>query len=110
MIYWSSTIVITAVMLFSIYKMYGPDYELLRFPDYFRTELVVAKILGLIALIIPKMPIRIKEWAYSGFGIVLISASVAHFSIGDGAASLEPLVFLIILAVSNLYMHRLNKV
>lgn len=109
-IYWSSTIIITLIMLFSIYKMFSPDYELLGFPDYFRTELVFAKIIGLIVLLIPQIPVRIKEWAYVGFGIVLISASIAHFNIGDGAVSLEPMVFLMILAVSNFYMHKLHQV
>src|SRR4249920_2521112 len=38
-----------------------------------------AKILGVLALLIPSIPARIKEFAYFGFGITLISASIAHF-------------------------------
>ena len=110
-IYWVTTGIIILIMLFSIYKIYTPLWEHLGFPDYFRTELVVVKILGLIVLLIPQIPARIKEWAYAGFGIVLISASVAHFSTGDPILNVvEPLGFFVILAVSNVYLHKISKV
>lgn len=109
LIYRTTTAVITLVMLFSIYKMYGPDYLRLKFPVYFRVELVAFKLAGLVVLLVPRVSLRVKEWAYAGFGIVLISASYAHFACGDGAASLEPLFFLAILAVSNRYLHKLRK-
>jgi len=110
-IYWVTTGIIILIMLFSIYKIYTPLWEHLGFPDYFRTELVVVKILGLIVLLIPQIPGRIKEWAYAGFGIVLISASVAHFSTGDPILNVvEPLGFFVILAVSNVYLHKISKV
>jgi hypothetical protein len=110
-IYWISTGIIGAVMLFSMYKMFTPDYDRLELPHYLRIELSVFKILGLVVLLLPQFSIRMKEWAYAGFGIVLISASVAHYSSGDELIrSLEPLVFIMILAVSNIYLHRLSKV
>lgn len=106
-IYWASTGVIAAVMLFSLYKMYTPDYDRMGLPTYLRTEFVVAKLVGLIALLVPGVPLRIKEWAYAGFAIVLVSAIVAHASSGDPIArSLEPVVFLGFLAVSNAALHR----
>lgn len=109
-IYWSATGTITLIILFSIYKMYTPAYQHLGFPNYFRTELLIAKISGLIALLIPQIPVIVKEWAYAGFGIVLISASVAHFNSGDAIANVfEPYIWLIILAISNLYLHKVNK-
>jgi hypothetical protein len=109
-IYWSATIVTTLIMLFSIYKIYTPSYEHLGFPDYFRTELVIAKIIGLIVLLLPQVPLRVKEWAYAGFGIVVISASLAHLNSGDPIVNVfEPFIWLIILAVSNIYLHKVNK-
>jgi len=33
---------------------------------------------------VPKVPPRPKEWAYAGFAIVLVSALIAHLSVGDG--------------------------
>jgi hypothetical protein len=55
----------------------------LGFPGYFRVELACAKLLGIVLLGAP-VPARFKEWAYSGFAIVLSSALIAHLSVGDG--------------------------
>ena len=55
----------------------------LGFPDYFRVELALAKLLGVVLLLAP-VPARLKEWAYAGFAITLGSAVIAHFSVGDG--------------------------
>lgn len=99
--YRISTAVITLVMLFSLYKMFSPDFAHLGLPSYLRVELVVAKLLGLAALLAPRVPAPLREWAYAGFAIVLVSASVAHYASGDGVPhALEPLGFLVILIVS----------
>ncbi len=37
-----------------------------------------------VALLLPLVPARLKEWAYAGFAINLVSALIAHFSVGDG--------------------------
>ena len=58
-------------------------FEHLGFPAYFRVELSLAKFVGVILLLAP-VPARVKEWAYAGFGITLVSALVAHFASGDG--------------------------
>ena len=109
-VYWITTVIISLVMIFSIYKMFTPGYSQFALPDYFRIELSVFKILGLLVILIPTFPVRIKEWAYAGFGITLISASVAHYNTGDSLArSLEPMLFFIILAISNIYLHKLKK-
>jgi len=70
-------------------------------PDYFRIELTIAKILGVLALLMPNVPYKIREFAYFGFGITLISASIAHFSSGDSLMFIvDPLIFLSLLIVS----------
>lgn len=56
----------------------------LGFPDYFRIELSVAKLIGVVLLLAP-VPSRLKEWAYAGFAIDLGSAVLAHVAVGDGA-------------------------
>src|SRR5437667_4588593 len=58
----------------------------LGFPAYFRVELSWAKFAGLAVLVAP-VPARVKEWAYAGFAITLVSALIAHFSAGDGPQS-----------------------
>ena len=60
-------------------------FRQLGFPGYFRVELSWAKFLGIAALLFP-VPARMKEWAYAGFGIVCISAFIAHLSVGQGPA------------------------
>ena len=110
-IYWIATGIISFVMVFSIYKMFTPEYDHFNLRNYFRTELSVFKIIGIIVLLIPQFPMRLKEWAYSGFGITLISASIAHYNTGESLLrSLEPIIFLIILAVSNIYLHKMGNV
>ena len=55
----------------------------LGFPGYFRVELSWAKFLGVV-LLLARVPVRLKEWAYAGFAITLVSALIAHFAVGDG--------------------------
>jgi hypothetical protein len=55
----------------------------LGFPGYFRVQLSLAKLLGVVLLLAP-VPARLKEWAYAGFAITLASALIAHISVGDG--------------------------
>jgi hypothetical protein len=55
----------------------------LGFPDYFRVELSLAKLLGLVLLLAP-VPGRLKEWAYAGFAIDIGSAFFAVLAVGDG--------------------------
>ncbi len=56
----------------------------LGFPGYFRVELSLAKLAGVVLLLAP-VPARLKEWAYAGFAIDLASALIAHLSVGDGS-------------------------
>jgi VIT1/CCC1 family predicted Fe2+/Mn2+ transporter len=55
----------------------------LGYPDYFRITLGVAKLLGVLALIAPRVPGTVREWAYAGFGITMIAAVISHLSSGD---------------------------
>lgn len=54
----------------------------LGFPDWFPLLLGSAKLLGTLALAAPGLA-RLKEWAYAGFTINLVSAAVAHIAVGD---------------------------
>ncbi len=111
-IYWTSTGLLSFMMLFSAYNyianpQMAAGFKHLGFADSFRYELAIAKALGVLALIIPQVPLRVKEWAYAGFGITFISASIAHFSSGDPASAvIMPLVFLAVLVVSNIYLYK----
>ena len=111
-IYWATTGLVSAMMLFSAFNYFTNEdmknaFIHLGFPSYFRVELGIAKILGVLALSIPMVPTKLKEAAYVGFTINLISAAIAHYSSGDGASAfMPPLVFLGILAVSYTYFQK----
>ena len=119
-VYWITTGIVCAVMVYSILNFTLFDrfpfpeggFVHLGLPDYFRAELTIAKILGVSALLFPGVPVKIKEFAYFGFAITLISASIAHFSSGDARISvlfiIDPLIFLVLLAVSYFYFNKMN--
>jgi hypothetical protein len=117
-IYWTTTAIVSAVMVFSAINFnlknpLGPmkgAFVHLGFPDYFRIELTVAKALGVFALLTPGIPPKVREFAYAGFAITLISASVAHFSTGDPLMFvIDPLLFLGALVVSYVYFEKIGR-
>jgi DoxX-like family len=121
-VYRASTGLVLAVMLFSIINFVfndhfpfpnGPEgaFVHLGFPPYFKVELTIAKILGVLALLIPVVPFKVKEFAYAGFAITLVSAAIAHFGRGDARTLsvlyvIDPLVFFCLLAVSYYYFEK----
>ena len=75
----------------------------------FRTELSLAKVAGVVVLLIPRIPARLKEWAYAGFAINLVSAIIAHASIADRRLAFVPSTLSSLLwALSYLFFRRLQ--
>jgi hypothetical protein len=82
----------------------------LGYPLYFGNVLVIFKILGAIALLIPSIPVRIKEWVYAGFMCNFIFASVSYIVVdGFGFAALFPVFFMVILASSYITYHKIFR-
>ncbi|GGG72125.1 hypothetical protein GCM10011585_13030 [Edaphobacter dinghuensis] len=87
--FWISTVLFALQMSFTAYaQLRLPEvataFAHLGFPAYFRIELSWVKLAGVAVLLVPMVPARLKEWAYAGFAITLVSALVAHLSVGDG--------------------------
>ena len=87
-LYWTVTGLFCLQMAFTAYaQLRLPEvaaaFTHLGFPSWFRIELSWAKFLGVAALLAP-VPPRVKEWAYAGFAINLVSAVLAHLAVGDG--------------------------
>ena len=95
--FWIITALFCLEMLFTAY------YELMILPQAaqaftrlgfpaasFRVELSWAKVAGVVALLVPMVPARLKEWAYAGFAINLAAALMAHFSIRDRPLAFAP--------------------
>lgn len=90
--FWISTVLLALQMGFTAYAQLrlpqvAETFTHLGFPAYFRIELSWAKFAGVAALLIPMVPARLKEWAYAGFAITLISALIAHLAVGDPASA-----------------------
>ncbi|NBD08331.1 DoxX family protein [Corallococcus silvisoli] len=86
--YWAITALFCLQMGFTAYAQLNlpqvaEAFTHLGFPAYFRVELSWAKFIG-IALLLAPVPARLKEWAYAGFAINLVSAVIAHLAVGDG--------------------------
>lgn len=87
--YWIVTGLFCLQMTFTAYAQLrlpqvAEAFAHLGFPGYFRIELSLAKLLGVVLLLAPVSP-RLKEWAYAGFAIDVGSAIIAHVATGDGA-------------------------
>lgn len=87
--FWISTALFALQMSFTAYAQLrlpqvAGAFAHLGFPAYFRIELSCAKLAGVAALLVSIVPARLKEWAYAGFAITLVSALVAHLAVGDG--------------------------
>jgi hypothetical protein len=85
--FWSATALFCLQMSFTAYAelrlpQVAEAFSHLGFPAYFRVELSVAKLIGVVLLLAP-VPARLKEWAYAGFAIDLGSALIGHLSVGD---------------------------
>ena len=65
------------------------DMAHLGYPSYFLTVLGSWKILGAIAITIPRFP-RLKEWAYAGMIFDLTGAAISRAVSGDGIAGIAP--------------------
>jgi putative oxidoreductase len=94
--FWIVTGLFCMEMIFTAYwEWFTPQsaqaFARLGFPAAsFRMELSVAKMVGGLALLVPAIPERVKEWAYAGFAFNLVSALIAHASIHDRHAAFAP--------------------
>lgn len=89
--------------------LFKPEYVTigtrpLGYPDYFAYALIICKVLGVIAISLPQIPAKLKEWAYAGLTFNLIFAFISHACVDKNMAyMLMPLVVLGILAISYRY-------
>ncbi|MCX6200651.1 MAG: DoxX family protein [Bacteroidetes bacterium] len=112
-VYWVSTSIIclfalSAVQMNSEMAIEGSKHVLI--PRYLSIEISIGQLIGLVLLIVPAIPKRFKEWAYVGFGIMYISALVAHIAVGDPFIpfGLMAVVFFGLLLCSYISFHKLE--
>jgi uncharacterized membrane protein YphA (DoxX/SURF4 family) len=80
----------------------------LGYPVYFLTILGVWKILGVVALLIPRFPL-LKEWAYAGFFFAMSGAVFSHIASGDSVTANVPALLLLILTVMSWYFRAADR-
>ena len=110
--YWIFTILLIVLMLFSAIASLRPNpdgvalMKHLGYPYNVLTLLSIAKILGIIAILVPGFP-RLKEWAYAGFTFDLVGAIYASLSVGDPASQSLPIVLgLVFVFGSYIFYHK----
>jgi len=116
-IYWISTIWLAlgmlstgAVQLFKGKTGAGgvDSITQLGYPVYFLTILGVWKILGVVAVLIPKFPL-LKEWAYAGFFFAMTGAAFSHVAYGNPASEIFPSLLLLMLIAVSWYFRPANR-
>jgi hypothetical protein len=113
-IYWISTIWLALGMLSSaIVQLFKVKAEVdfiidMGYPVYFLTILGVWKMLGVVAVLIPKFPL-LKEWAYAGFFFAMSGAVVSHIALGHSVNEIFPPFLLLILTVVSWYFRPADR-
>ena len=120
-IYWISTAWLASGMLstgtLQLFKakaegaiappgVYGITH--LGYPIYFLTILGVWKILGVVALLIPKFPL-LKEWAYAGFFFAMSGAVFSHIAVGNPFSEIWPSLLLLVLTVISWHLRPADR-
>lgn len=80
----------------------------LGFPLYLLTILGIWKMLGVIAVLIPKFTL-LKEWAYAGFFFVMSGAIFSHIAVGDSMEEMLPATLLLVLTIVSWYLRPGNR-
>ncbi|WP_031527809.1 DoxX family protein [Dyadobacter crusticola] len=113
-IYWIATVWLalgmTSTGVVQIMKMKEEVDMMARlgYPSYFLTLIGVWKILGVVALLIPRFPL-LKEWTYAGFFFAMSGAVFSHLAVGDEAKDLFGPVLLIVLTVISWYFRPADR-
>jgi hypothetical protein len=120
-VYWISTLWLALGMLatgtLQLFKakaegalappgVYGITH--LGYPIYFLTILGFWKILGVVAVLIPRFPL-LKEWAYAGFFFAMTGAAFSHIAVGDPMKELVPSLLLLTLTVVSWYFRPADR-
>jgi len=113
-IYWTATLFLSVGMLAGgIQQMlqiggYNEIVTKLGYPLYLLSIIGTWKILGVIAILIPKYPL-LKEWAYAGFFFVMTGAAISHLAVGQPFAETMPALILLVAIVLSWYFRPTDR-
>lgn len=113
-IYWISTLFLSLGMLAGgVQQMlqiggYNEIVTNLGYPLYFLSILGTWKILGVIAILLPKFPL-LKEWAYAGFVFAMSGAALSHIIVGQPVSEIFPSLTLLFVTFISWYFRPDNR-
>ena len=114
-IFWvSSTLLFLTQGLMPLLTMHSDASKAamtqLGYPAYFGVMLAVFKFFGGLAIVLPKVPGRVKEWAFAGFAIDFICAFISLWATGaDLPVLLFPLMALLILILCYYAFYQISR-
>lgn len=110
--YWIITALFSAFMIWSsiggitLHEQavtYLHDH--MGYPLYFIQWISWAKVIGAVAIILPMVPARVKEWAYFGFFLDLMTAVYSFIALGDPVAQWAPMLLFIAVLLVAYWLH-----
>jgi hypothetical protein len=113
-IYWIATVwlalgmVSTGIVQLIKMKEEAAMFERIGYPLYLLTILGIWKLLGVVAILVPKFPL-VKEWAYAGFFFTMSGAIFSHIAVGDGAKDFFGPGLLLVLTVVSWYFRPADR-
>ena len=112
--YWIITVLLS-FFIFSgglaqamLVKSVVEGFKPLGYPHYFIALIGIWKMLGIIAILIPKFRL-LKEWAYAGIFFVLSGAVISHIASGDVKVQIIAPVLLIVFTVLSWYLRPADR-
>ncbi len=113
-IYWIATawlalgMISTGIVQFIKMDKEVANFSHLGYPEYLMSILGSWKILGVIAVLIPKFPL-LKEWAYAGFFFAMSSAVISHMVLGDSMKEIFGPSLLLMLTFTSWYFRSADR-
>lgn len=81
---------------------------LLGYPAYILTLLGITKLMGVVAVLVPRYPL-LKEWAYAGFCFMMTGAVYSHIAMGHSFKEVAPPLLLIVLTFISWYFRPADR-
>jgi hypothetical protein len=111
--YWITTGLLCFCMLGGIGQLFQvkevvAGFAPLGYPTYFISIIGFWKVLAIIAVLVPKLPL-VKEWAYAGIFFAMTGASASHIAVNDSAFHIIMPLLIAGLAVSSWYLRPLTR-
>jgi hypothetical protein len=106
--YWIATGLLCFCLLGGVGQLFQvkqivDGFKPLGYPTYFISIIGFWKVLAIIAILAPKLPL-LKEWAYAGVFFAMTGASVSHLAVNDSVFHIIVPLIIASLAICSWYL------